>query len=132
MLGRVHPLPFIPGSDRMQPADWKAEAKRAANHFRANHFSAHRGAMHWNTLGVCVAFGNDGYDSDDGAKREVELVRGALAKAGISELGFGLSDEDRDTWAMIVQTDRADELSDVVWDAWDLACGKSDKLTRAV
>lgn len=98
--------------------DWDAEAKRAANHFRENHHEAHRGAMPWQTLGVCVVFGNDSYRTDERTRFEVELVRQVLTREGIKELGFGLSDEDSGSWAMMVQTDDHRMLVDLVWDAW--------------
>jgi hypothetical protein len=92
-----------------------AEARRAANHFSENHFEAHRGAMPWETLGVSVVFGNDGFATDSKTKREVELVRAALSYLGIAELGLGVSDEDASTWALLAQTDLHERLSKLVW-----------------
>jgi hypothetical protein len=76
----------------MNRPDWNEEAIRASEHFSSGeNFAAHRGAMTWRCIGVSVVFGNDGYTTSPYAQREVELVRAAIARLGITELGFGLS-----------------------------------------
>ncbi len=108
----------------ISPPDWNAEAKRAASYFADNHFRAHRGAAPWQTLGVCVIFGNDDYAGDDRTKAEVAHVRAALKTTGTTELGFGVDDDKEGyTWAMIVQTEKCEDLVNLVWEGWREANG---------
>jgi hypothetical protein len=70
-----------------------------------------------------VLFGNDGYSDDICSRREVEILLEKLANhqpvLGINEDGYA--------WA-IVLTDNGfdeDELRDIVWDAWMIACDEA-------
>jgi hypothetical protein len=89
----------------MPAMDWNAEAKAAANYVLDAMFSTRRGTIEWCDGDVTVVFGNDGYGTDERSRREVAVLRMALEIAGLTELGFGLSDdEEQYTWAMIVNT----------------------------
>jgi hypothetical protein len=111
--------------------DWDAEAVAMADYVVERMFSAHRGVMPWRQTGVAVIFGNDGYggsyenpDGDPRVKKEVELVREALAGLGIDVFGFGVeSAEDHYSWAMLVRSDDLGRLNSIAWQSWEVACG---------
>jgi hypothetical protein len=72
---------------------------------------------------LCI-FGNDGFLTDARSLREVALVREGLRERGIEEIGFA-TDCNGYTWAMLVlgDWDIQEELGELVWDAWSVACG---------
>src|SRR6516162_9314743 len=63
-------------------------------------FEAHRGVIPVRD-DTFVVFGNDGYQKDERARREVATVRERLAGDAV-ELGFA-TDEDGYSWAMVVR-----------------------------
>lgn len=109
--------------------DWNLEAKKVAEYVGTNLFEAHRGALA-KPNGIVVVFGNDGYESGDRAKREVETVRKVLPTKDPSstELGFGVCDGGY-TWVLLYRTNNkreaeclAAEATLVVWRGWNEAC----------
>jgi hypothetical protein len=76
-----------------------------------------RGAYPTDTPGVCAAYAQDQYAHDHHARLCVTLLRQRLHEARLVELGFGTSD-DGGFWAMLVQTNDADGLTDALLDAW--------------
>ena len=80
-------------------------------------FPAHRGAFPWQEPGCAVAFGNDGYGQSQEARNEVQRLRELCEEEGLDILGFGLDPDDDYTWVMLVGTDDADLLDDLVWQA---------------
>jgi hypothetical protein len=106
----------------VQAAAWQAEASRAAQYTHDHLFACHRGALLW-CPHIAAVFGNDGYDPPSGrnvndgnirAREEVEQVREKLREAGIKELAFG-KDSDGYSWAILVDSDDADGLFEMVW-----------------
>ena len=109
--------------------------------------NVHRGALLIRCIGdgnmIAAVFGNDNYRFDEKVRREVELVRQNLRKAGIEEMGFGLS-HDGYSWSVLVKIDIGDYqtviakafqiemlkifLEDVVWRSWREACGLPPEL----
>jgi hypothetical protein len=84
---------------------------------------AHRGAFWWDEARrVAVAFGNDGYNGEDGrARREVEAVRQLLAESGGRELGFATDPEGGYSWALACELPASlspDVLTQTLWVAW--------------
>jgi hypothetical protein len=72
--------------------------------------------------GVSVVFGHDDFARDDRARAAVALLRGQFRSAGLTELGFGLSHDER-TWAIVVQTGDADALRTPLETAFHVAFG---------
>jgi hypothetical protein len=105
----------------MPQIDWNAEAAAMARHVNEEMMSAHRGAMPWLQVGISVVFGNDGYScsEDQRAKDEVDRVRRTLEDLGVKILGFAVSPGEGYSWAMLVETDHLEMLSDLVWRSWD-------------
>jgi hypothetical protein len=106
--------------------NWDAEATRLAVYVNEHRFDEHRGVIEGPEPGTAVVFGNDGYEQDARARREVEHVRERLGVMEVDVLGFGLAPPDRYTWAMIVDIDAEDPilvdfLVDLVRRGWRLA-----------
>jgi hypothetical protein len=78
--------------------------QRVANFIGNELHQAHRGVIYL-ARGDFLAFGNDGYDTDERAKREVEAVRSSIAGQA-TEVGFA-SSGDGYTWAMLLRTAKA-------------------------
>lgn len=103
---------------------WEEEAEIAANYLGNHHFSAHRGAILW-TSNVTAVFGNDGYSSNisgdseatQRTRKEVEGLKQKLLQLGTEELAFELS-PDGYSWVVLVKSDNAKELNDLVWDCY--------------
>lgn len=104
---------------------WFDEAKEAADYASNHHFSAHRGAILW-MPGVTAIFGNDGYmprsdDIDESiftTRREVEQLRHKLSVMKVEELAFNTSEDDGYSWAILVASENAKELHDLIWDCY--------------
>src|SRR5262245_11060657 len=112
----------------MAAMDWDAEAKAAANYVLDEMFETHRGVIDWGDEPVTVAFGNDGYGTDERPRREVAALRMALKIAGLTELGFGLSDdEEQYTWAMVINTTDETTVRRSLCDAAAIGFGWSKK-----
>tara|TARA_B100000965_G_scaffold351539_1_gene326193 strand:+ start:135 stop:1052 length:918 start_codon:yes stop_codon:yes gene_type:complete len=109
---------------------WVREAQRAAEHVSDQHFPAHRGAILWRP-GTTAVFGNDGYDSPASdvesdlmglrVRAQVENVRDSLRSRNLPERSFGKSD-DGYTWVILVETEKVEELMDLVWCGFPGAC----------
>ena len=72
--------------------------------------------------GVSVASGNDDFARDDRTRAAVARLRRQLRSAGLTELGFGLSHDER-TWAVVVQTGDTDALRASLEAAFQVAFG---------
>jgi hypothetical protein len=55
---------------------------------------------------VAAVFGNDGYETNSTARREVELLRRQLRQADVEEIGFGVSTDGR-AWTLLVKADNS-------------------------
>lgn len=97
--------------------NWDGEAVREAERIGREMFPAHRGAFPWREPGYAVAFGNDGYGQSEETRREVRRLRELCEEAGLDVLGFGVDSDDAYTWALLVRSDEADLLDDLVWQA---------------
>jgi hypothetical protein len=89
--------------------------------------------------GIAAVFGNDGYQTNPAARREVELLRQQLRQAEIEEIGFGVSSDGR-TWVLLIKADNSGFqtelgksfriemlracLDDAVRTAWQMACAE--------
>ena len=94
---------------------------------------------------IGAVFGNDRYLLNHLAKKEVASVREHLRRAGLEEIGFGLS-HDGQSWALLIRTDVAglhtatakalriemyrSYLEELVWAAWRSASGSSEEEAR--
>ena len=104
----------------MQKLDWSDMAECLANFAHEAMFSTHRGAAQISEE-VAVIFGNDGNPTEiqNSSYAEVKELRRRLVEAEIEEIGFGLSNEEGYSWAMIVRAMEDDEdLNQLVWDCW--------------
>jgi hypothetical protein len=85
--------------------NWNQIAAFTALFTRVNPFIPPRSSLVVETRDeevVAVAvYGNDGYDSSERARLEVELVRQRFPELGLEETGFGLS-PDGHTWVLLV------------------------------
>ena len=99
-----------------EPGRWDEEAQFAVRYTHDSLIYAWRGAFPWLIRGICVIFGNVGYGQDECAKQEVVVLRRMLNDQHVRELGFATS-EDEDSWAMLVRTESADELTNMIWKA---------------
>ena len=108
----------IEGASSQQLAQWLVDF---AGHFA---FASHRGAFAMN--GMTFVFGNDSYDSDPRSKREVELLREALATKEIQELAFATETEGAYTWGMLLEGEHEDWANDNLWPLWEEACLEAD------
>ena len=107
----------------MKTTDWSTRARVMAKYVGENMMPAHRGVMPIGRNGLCVVFGNDDYDQDERAQKEVEAVRQYIGEEeGIEELAFATAD-DGYTWGMLVNgtTGHMRHINDVLWSAWDAA-----------
>jgi hypothetical protein len=100
----------------MLPKNLQAVATDLATHVRQNWCFVPRGAVpvrlieesngriHFVEDGTAVVgvFGNDNYQADAKARREVELIRAQLPETDAEEVGFGLS-QDGFSWALLVR-----------------------------
>ena len=101
--------------------NWQVEATGAARVAASGEIAQiERGALPWDSPGISVVFGHDGYDLHDRAQRCVTHLRGLLGDEGVEELGFGTS-EDGVTWAMLVRHSDYRWLNDLVGTAWKIA-----------
>jgi hypothetical protein len=101
--------------------NWRDEAEGAARVAACGEIAEiERGALPWDSPGVSVVFGNDGYDLHERARSSVDHLRGLLGDEGIEELGFGTSG-DGATWAMLVRHSDFRWLTNLVWTAWKIA-----------
>ncbi len=85
--------------------DWNVAAVEAADRIHAHRLADHNGAAGWWKPGIFVAFGNDGYSTDENSRAAVDLLRQRLEDRKITELGFGVDSNGGYTWAMLVQTE---------------------------
>jgi hypothetical protein len=100
------------------------ELARIAAFIHEDLFSAHRGVIHL-SQGDFLAFGNDGFATDERAKREVAAIRSRVAGQA-EEMGFATDDY---TWVMLLRspkghaTEAGQEafrslLTLAMWQAW--------------
>jgi hypothetical protein len=102
--------------------NWDDEARGAAEvASRGEIAEIDRGALPWDSPGVCVVFGNDGYSRQGRTRTEVLSLWRMLEQHRVEVLGFGISDTG-DTWAMLVRHEDYRWLTNVTWTAWRLAC----------
>jgi hypothetical protein len=111
----------MPAMGNAMMTDWNETARAHAAFRRQMSPDVPRAAE---TLGpgVSVAFGNDDFACDDRVRAAVGLLRRQLRSAGLTELGFGLSHDER-TWAVVVQTGDADALRASLDTAFHIAFG---------
>lgn len=103
--------------------NWQAEAEGAAQVAASGEIAEiQRGALPWDTPGVSVVFGNDGYEQHERARRSVDHLRGLLGDEGVEVLGFGTSERGT-TWAMLVRHSDFRWLTNLIWIAWKIAEG---------
>jgi hypothetical protein len=140
----------------MLPKNLQAVATDLATHVRQNWCFVPRGAVpvrlieesegriHFVEDGTAVVgvFGNDNYQADAKARREVELIRVQLRDTDAEEVGFGLS-RDGFSWALLVRVNDSRYqtavgktlqkellkiyLEDAVSRAWQHACEDPQK-----
>jgi hypothetical protein len=140
----------------MLPKNLQAVATDLAAHVRQNWCFVPRGAVPVRLIeesdgrirfvedgtAVVGVFGNDNYQADAKARREVELIRAQLQDTDAEEVGFGLS-QDGFSWALLVRVNEARYqtavgktlqkellkiyLEDAVSRAWRHACERSDE-----
>src|SRR5690242_20237456 len=136
----------------MVPKNLQAVATDLATHVRQNWCFVPRGAVpvrlieesegrvHFVEDGNAVVgvFGNDNYQADAKARREVELIREQPRHSDAEEVGFGLS-QDGFSWALLVRVNETRYrtaagktlqkellkiyLEEAVSRAWQHACG---------
>ncbi len=109
----------------------KIDVQKIVDRLRGECFEVHRGAFWWDEgRRVAVAFGNDGYSTDEKARREVAAVRQLLVEQEGRELGFATDSEDGYCWALACELpadlDPA-ALESVLWDAWLSQCEAPEK-----
>jgi hypothetical protein len=121
-LSCTHPELWVRAGDQFKPAchDWSAYAAEKANLLRKEVPNADRTALLAGAEGESILFGHDNFLYDPRAKEEVTLLRGFMEKAGIPELGFGLSDDGR-TWVMVVWSQDEQVLNEALLSAWQTA-----------
>jgi hypothetical protein len=92
-------------------------------HTRATKFSIlwHE-SVATDTLGVCIAFGNDDYAHDHRARLAVTLLRQHLADVHLVEMGFGTS-HDGQCWVLVIQANDGQALTEAVLPARSVASG---------
>ena len=103
--------------------DQTENGKALAHHLGETYFQAHRGAfIRGNAL---VVFGNDGYQQDERARREVDAVLAWGKTQGLRVTDFGTDPEDGYSWVLVFTGAKPDELADlalaaedVLWRAW--------------
>ena len=98
------------------PDRWEEEAKAALAYTSQSLFHAHRGAIPWLIRETSIIFANVGYNQDEHARQEVDVLRRMLRDQNIRELGFAL-DADGYSWVLLVHSDSAAELNDLIWKA---------------
>ncbi len=115
----THPELWVRAGDQFKPAchDWKAYAAEKANVLRRELPNANRTALVAGADGESILFGHDDYQHDARVREEVTLLRGYLDRAGIPELGFGLSDDGM-TWVMVVWSQDEEALNAALLEAW--------------
>jgi hypothetical protein len=115
----THPELWVRAGDQFKPAyrDWNAFACEKANVLRHEIPTANRTALVAGAEGESVLFGHEDYQRDPHVREEVTLLRGILVKAGIPELGFGLSDDGK-TWVIVVWSQDEAALNRALMDAW--------------
>jgi len=83
---------------------------------------AHRGARRGRG-GVIVVFGNDGFDGDKRAAREVDAVLDYASANGLEAVDFGL-DEGGYTWVVRLRAPRGErswhveQITNLLWRTW--------------
>lgn len=98
--------------------NWQVEAAGAAEVAAGGEIAEiERGALPWDSPGVSVLFGHDGYDLHERARRCVTQLRGLLGEKGVEVLGFGTS-EGGTTWAMLVRHSDFRWLTHLIGTAW--------------
>jgi len=115
----THPELWVRAGDRFKPAyrDWNAYATEKANVLRHEMPTANRTALIAGADGESILFGHEDYQHDPQVREEVTVLRGILKKAGIPELGFGLSDQGT-TWVIVVWSQDEEALNRALMDAW--------------
>jgi hypothetical protein len=98
-------------------------AQSWATYVNEHHFEVHRGASEVDNLaecgdGECIIFGNDGFAQEVRVQVEVARLVQTLERLGIPINGFGLSDEEGYSWALIVTCNDVDLLDRLVWNVW--------------
>jgi hypothetical protein len=102
------------------------ECSRLAAWIHDNLFQIHRGAFPGSVTRLArlpefdgiIAFGNDGYATNERTKEAVDLLRRRLSDAGLKEVGFAVSPEGGFTWVIACQVPSntsQDEAASLVW-----------------
>ncbi len=98
--------------------NWQVEAAGAARVAASGEIAEiERGALPWDSPGISVVFGHDGYEQHQRARRCVARLRGLLDEEGVEMLGFGTS-EGGTTWAMLVRHSDFRWLTHLIQTAW--------------
>jgi hypothetical protein len=118
----TNPDAWIAAGDRFKPAfrDWNAYAAEKANVLAREMPGSDRTVLHAGPNGESLLFAHDNYSTDPRSRQQVESLRAKLFEAGISELGFGVSDDGR-TWVMVVCSQDAESLNTALLSAWQSA-----------
>lgn len=92
---------------------WNTEATQAAHYIHQHHFGAHRGALLWCPQ-VSAIFANDGEKHE---AKYVDLLKHKLGDRGLELLGIGIT-EDEYTWVILVSSEDARGLDDLIWECF--------------
>ncbi|HVU88209.1 MAG TPA: hypothetical protein VHD36_12895 [Pirellulales bacterium] len=119
----------------MDGINWGAEAIRVANYIARHIVDLQRGALVWHQ-GIIVAFGTDGYATDEKSKDVVQLLTQIVDIPAwkTERLAFGTNDEldAGRTWVLLLDPAQSDDvvglvesLDTAIWATWDLANGRT-------
>ena len=118
------------------------ECSRLARWIHDNLFHIHRGAFPGSVTRLArlpefdgiIAFGNDGYATDQATQETVDLLRRRLSAAGLKEVGFAVSPEGGFTWVIACQipsNTSQEEAASLVWAmVWESYAAARDQKGR--
>jgi hypothetical protein len=118
----TNPESWVGVDARYKPAfrDWNAYAIEKANVLGREMPTADRTVLHGGPTGQTLLFAHDNYSTDPQGRAQVDLLRARLFEAGVTELGFGVSDDGR-TWVMIVSSPDQAALDSALLEVWQNA-----------